>query len=129
MNKEQYEAIDKKIAEMIRNDKRATDLGREINENVAKTTKAVEAAAKVKIEPAQFDFTKMNAALENVRRINADVQRRNKVIQAVCDDLASGKLAVEVDTEAIQRSVKAAKEATANANRICENLRQKTGDC
>ena len=124
MTKEQ----DAKLAEMIRNFKKdeLAELNRKAQETIANTQAACEAAAKIK---PNFDFSELNKSMAKVRQNKAQFEKTQANVKKVCDDLASGKIKVEIDTEAIQRSVKTAKEATVNANRICENLRQKTGDC
>lgn len=124
MTKEQ----DAKLAEMIRNYKKdeIEAINKKAQETVAKTRKACEEAAKIK---PNFDFSELNKSMAKIRQNKAEFERTQANVKKVCDDLAAGKIKVEIDTTELEEAAKRCRETTANATRICNNLKAATGDC
>ena len=122
------EEMDKKIAEMIRNYKKdeIEAINKKAQETVAKTRKACEEAAKIK---PNFDFSELNKSMAKVRQNMAQFEKTQANVKAVCDDLAAGKISVVIDTTELEEAAKRCRETTANATRICNNLKAATGDC
>lgn len=125
MTKEQ----DAKLAEMIRNFKKdeLAELSLNAQRTITNTQKACEEAA-TKIKP-KFDFSELNKSMAKVHKNVAVFERTQANVKAVCDDLASGKIKVEIDTTELEAAAKRCREASAKATRVCENLKAATGDC